>query len=520
MYVVDTSTVRRVDAASIERGTSGYTLMQTAGKGAAGFVLADEIRPRGTVVVVCGKGNNGGDGLVVARELHLASLDVVAAVVSEDLEGDAATALADARDCGVLLQSLGSDPGARLRDLLDEHPGSHLVDGLFGTGLRLPLREPYDAVAATMRDCGRRVIALDGPSGLDGDTGELDPHAPVAAVTVSFGLLKWGMVLEPGRAHCGRIELVDLGFERELVESELREAEDHAVHASEATIADWWPRRAVDAHKYRAGSIFAVGGSVGMSGAIALACNAAMRAGAGLIEVTVPRSVAATVDALCVETLVHPAAETDQGGLAPTLLRGLVERAERHRAAMIGPGVGPDPDTAGLMLDLVAELSVPAVVDADGLNAASRVGRRHEFSRGSVITPHSGELARLVARDKEEIDGDRRAAVREAAADLGVVVLHKGSPTFVAAPDGRLAVVTAGGPELASAGTGDVLTGIVAALLAAGVDAFEAAIAAATVHGRAGRRVAAQRGVSGLIARDLLDEIGPVVRDLLTGDAP
>lgn len=515
MYVVDPDTVRRIDAATIAGGIPGTTLMDRAGRGAARIVRDDVAVRRGTTVVVCGKGNNGGDGLVVARELHLAFDDVVAAVLTDELSGEAAWALEDARRHGVRIQPLGDDPAAALQKLLDDLPGTYLIDAVFGTGMRLPLRAPYDALVRTIATSGRRIVGLDGPSGLDGATGDVDPTCPIADLSIAFGLAKWGMVLAPGRGHCGRLHVVDLAFDADLV---TREATgDRADWIDASYVAARWPRRPVDTHKYRTGSVFAVGGARGMSGAIALACNAAHRAGAGYVEATVPVSVAPVVDPLCIETLVHGMAETDRGGLAESLRPGLVERAARHAAVLIGPGAGDDPETASLLLDLVAELDSPMVVDADGLNASARVGRAHTFTSGSVVTPHTGELSRLIDVDGATIESDRRHHVRDAARRLGTVVLHKGAPTFVAAPDGRLAVIGAGGPELAAAGTGDVLAGAIAALLANGVDAFEAACLGAWVHGDAGRRAAEHLGVAPVMARDVLEHLAFAVRDAERG---
>ena len=348
-------------------------------------------------------------------------------------------------------------------------------------------------------------------------TGAVDDACPHAAVTVSFGLPKWGMVLAPGRAHCGRLHTVDLGFDSALIEREAAGSDDRAVYVDAAHCVARWPRRAVDAHKYRAGSVFVVGGSAGMSGAIALVCNAAHRAGAGYVEASVPRSVAAVIDQQCVESLVHGVAETDRGGLAESVLPGLIERAGRHGALVVGPGAGDDPETATLLLDLVAELDHAMVVDADGLNASQRARRAHEFGPRTVVTPHSGELARLIDVDAKTIESDRRHWVREAARRLRAVVLHKGAPTFVATPGGDLAVLASGGPELAAAGTGDVLSGAVAALLAAGLDPFDAACLGAFAHGDAGARAARTLGVGPVMARDVAEHLAFAVRDLERG---
>lgn len=517
MFVVDPETVRRVDAATIEAGVSGAALMDRAGRAAARLLRDDEVERTGTTVILCGKGNNAGDGYVVARELHLAFDDVVVAAVTEDLSGEARGAWERARSHGVRILPLGDDPATALEDLLAARPGSHLVDAVFGTGIRLPLRAPYDALLRVAGASGRRVVALDGPSGLDGTTGAVDDACPVADRTIAFGLPKWGMVLAPGRSRCGRIDVVDLGFDADVIDAHLDASGDVATWVDAAHAAARWPRRPVDTHKFRVGSVFAVGGSAGMSGAIALACNAAYRAGAGYVEASVPRSIAPVVDGHCIETLVHAAAETDRGGLAGVTLDGLVDRTARHGAVIVGPGAGDDPETAELLLDLVAAIHVPAVVDADGLNAASRTGRAHDFGPRTVVTPHSGELARLLGVDAKTFEEDRRQAVRDAARRLDTVVLHKGAPTFVATPDGALAVVGAGGPELATAGTGDVLTGTVAALLAAGLEPFDAACVGAFAHADAGARAARERGVGPVMARDVIEHLSFAVRDLERG---
>lgn len=514
MYVVDNATVRALDAATIGSGVPGSELMERAGAGAAEALRA-RLRPAdGTVVVVCGKGNNGGDGLVVARRLHLAGVPVVAALVDPELQGDALAQLHLARRTGVELVELGEDPGPALRALLERRSGRWLIDGVLGTGFRPPLLEPLGTICSVMAEAGRAILALDCPSGLDGNSGEIDPRCPRAQLTVTFGLPKWGLVVPPGRSRCGRIEVIDLGFDSAAIEAAVDGRSDHALWIDEAWCAARWPRRPIDAHKYRVGSLLVVGGSAGMSGAVVLACNAALRAGAGLVEAVVPQGQVQVVDVQCVETLVHAGPQTDRGGLAPAAREGILQRAARRDAVVVGPGAGDDPDTAELLLELMAALERPMVVDADALNAAGRAGRRHRFGCTAVLTPHTGELARLLGRSAVEIETHRRWLVPEAAARLQGVLVHKGAPTFVAAPDGRLAVIGAGGPGLATAGSGDVLSGVVAALLAAGLDAFEAACLGAWVHGRAGDLVAERLGTAGVCARDLPLAVAEVGRRL------
>lgn len=514
MYVVDNATVRALDASTIAAGVSGITLMERAGGAAAAALRARTRSDDGAVIVVCGKGNNAGDGLVVARHLHLAGLEVVVALLTPSLGGDALTNLTRAADCGVELVELGEEPATSLRALLRARRGRWLVDAVLGTGFRPPLAAPLDAVCQVIGEAGRLVLAVDCPSGLDGNTGEIDPRCPRAQLTVTFGLPKWGLVLSPGRSRCGRIEVAPIGFAAQAIEDAVAGRSDCSLYVDHEWAAARWPRRSIDAHKFRVGSLLVVGGSAGMSGAVVLACDAALRAGAGLVEAVVPRDQHAAIDAQCVETLVHAAPQTDGGGLAPASREGILQRAQRRDAVVVGPGAGADPDTAALLLDLISALDRPMVVDADALNAAGRAGRRHDFGAAAVLTPHSGELSRLLGRSSVEIEANRRWLVPEAASRLGGVLVHKGAPTFVADPDGRLAVIGSGGPGLATAGSGDVLSGVIAALLAAGLSAFDAACLGAWVHGRAGDLVAERLGTAGVCARDLPMAVALVGREL------
>jgi len=508
--------MRSIDEAAIAAGTPGLVLMERAGQGAARAILDRPEWLWGCTLILCGKGNNAGDGLVVARLLHGEGHDVRALLIapSSDLSPDARTNLRRAREQGVEIEFLDEDPAVALHRIHRENPGRLLVDALLGTGFAPPLREPLAELCKKVSELSRRVVALDAPTGLDGATGQIDASAVVADMTLCLGFPKWGHVLPPGRAHCGRLERVDLEFSSELVQSQVRGSEDVALYVDRLLAAAWWRERPIDAHKYSAGAVLCVGGSAGMSGAVALACNGAHRAGSGLVEAVVPGSVRNGVDAHCVETLVHGVAETASGGLSPSALGGILKRLERKAALLLGPGGGSDLETADLFLALVAAASCPLVVDADALNAFARLQRPPRFTGATVITPHSGELSRLLGVSSEEIAANRVEIVCEAAARWNCVLLHKGAPSFVAAADGSLAVVGSGGPGLATAGSGDVLAGCVAALLAGGYDPFKAACIAAYLHGRAGDRLERRAGVASLMARDLLDELPAVILEI------
>ena len=509
MFVMGNATMRRIDQQTIAAGTPGLVLMERAGMGAARAIMRHEEWLLGTTLVVCGAGNNGGDGLVVARLLFGEGhpVRVLLAAAMSELKGDAATNLRRVQDLGIEVEELGSDPDATLLRAHEEHLGRLLVDAVLGTGFVPPLRPPLDDLMRTIATLGRRIVALDGPSGLNGDSGEVDAVTPYADLTLSFGFPRWGQFLAPGRARCGRIERVDLELSRSLVESNVQLDDEAGLFVDRALAAGWWSPRAIDAHKYDAGAVLAVGAAAGMAGAIALACRGAYRTGAGLVAALVPGSQRIVVAEGCLEALVYSGEETATGGLSPSALPTLSALLARKAALLLGPGGGADLATAQFFLE-AAELSrIPLVIDADALNAWQRLQRRPKLSAAAVLTPHSGELARLLGLDQAELQHDRRGLLRRAARELGAVILHKGAPTFVADPDGSLAVIGSGGPGLATAGSGDVLAGAVAALLAGGQPPFVAACLAAYLHGRAGDRCEAQFGVSGMMASDLLPEL-------------
>lgn len=507
MRLVDNATVRRIDERSIASGIPSLALMEQAGQGAALDFLGQVGAHGGTTLVACGRGNNGGDGFVFARALHDAGHPVALFFSGGDPTPDCATNLERATGLGITLHE-------DLQVALAETGGRWVVDALLGSGFAPPLREPMATLATQLRDCGRRVYALDAPTGIDADSGAVDPGTPIAERTVVFGPPRLGMFRSPARAHCGRVHVADPGFDPGVVESECAGFAPDVAWVDRDHAAARWPRRAIDAHKYRAGSLLIVAGSAGMSGAAALAATASHRAGAGLVEVLTPAPVASVIDGLTPESLVRGLAATEAGGLAADLEDGILQRAAGRSAVLLGCGAGDDPETARLMVGLCSRIDAPLLVDADGLNAFGRTGSDLRLTASAVITPHAGELSRLLGITASEVEADRLASAGDAAARFGCTVLLKGAPTVVVAPDGRSALVGSGGPELATAGSGDVLAGVIAALLASGLDPFDAGTCGAWIHGRAGERLVEEFGTAGVVASDLVEEIGRAGREL------
>jgi len=459
------------DRRAIAGGTPADVLMDRAGRAVAWQarrMLAGTYGRR--VAVVCGKGNNGGDGLVAARALG--SWGVRVDVVE----------LAGGADGGVLDRAVGR------ADLL--------IDAMYGTGFGGSL----DGAAVRAAELSREVatVAVDIPSGVDGLTGLVNGIAVRADATVTFAARKPGVCFEPGRSLAGIVHVVDIGIDVGHPSTGLIAALD---------VASWLVPRAPDANKWTA-ALLVVGGSGGMTGAPLFVSHAAMRAGAGIVWCGVPGAEAAT-RAGGSEVVVKPLPADDAGALT-AVPSEILDAVDRFRAVAVGPGLGTAEATRDAVRELVRSIQVPLVLDADGLNAfAGDADALKARPAPTVITPHAGEYARLVGTP---VGDDRVAAARELATASGCVTLLKGPGTVVAHPDGRVAVDPLGGAELATAGSGDVLTGIIGGFLARGLEPFTAAAAGTYVHGRAAERA----GHTGLIAGDLVDALPRALDDLTT----
>jgi ADP-dependent NAD(P)H-hydrate dehydratase / NAD(P)H-hydrate epimerase len=470
-----------------EEAYEGTTLdlMESAGTAAAEAVLRHYPDAR-LVSVWCGGGLNGGDGLVVARKLREADREVeIRLIVPEDkLTGDAAENLRRAQDADV---PFTEDGGA----------GDVLVDAVFGTGFSGKPRPDSARAIDQMNRAEAPVVAVDVPSGVDASTGEVAGPAVEAELTVTFHGRKVGLAVAPGRFHTGAVEVADIG----LSSSESRH------HRVTPEILELVPRRGPRDNKYTAGSVLVVGGSTGLTGAPSLTAQAALRAGAGIVTACVPASLNIVFEQRLLEVITRPCADED-GSLTLDAADAVLEAAERADAVAIGPGLGRTDSARGLVGYLLDRLDKPIVLDADGLWALS--GHLDwVFSRDAptVLTPHAGELARLLDRDSSWVSARRLLAVQSGADDAGAVVLLKGADTLVAAPGRGVLVCDLGNPGLATAGTGDVLTGIVAALLAKGMEAQPAAAAAATAGGAAADLAAERHGPAGLIASDVVEAL-------------
>ena len=459
-------------------------LMERAGTAAAEAALRHFPDAR-RIAVWCGGGSNGGDGLVVARKLREARRDVEVrlAVPEEKFQGDAGEMLRQAQESGVPFGTGGE------ADLV--------IDAVFGTGFSGAPRRAAVRLLEQLNSLRTPVLAVDVPSGVDASTGEAAAPAVTAERTITFHALKVGHVVAPGRFHSGEVEVADIG----LPSSETR----HNRVSPE--ILELVPRRGPRDNKYTSGSVLVVGGSTGLTGAPSLTAEAALRAGAGYVAACVPASLNVVFEQRLVEVVTRPCPDED-GVMKIEAADVVLEAAERADAIALGPGIGRRDDVRALVGFLLDRLDKPVALDADGLWAL--IGNLDwVFARDAptVLTPHAGELARLLGRDSKWVNAHRLDATQAGADDVGATVLLKGADTLVASPGRGVLVCDLGNPGLATAGTGDVLTGIVAAFLAKGMEPRLAAAAAAAAGGVAAGLAAERRGVSGLIARDVVESL-------------
>ncbi len=502
MELVSAAEMRELDRLTIELGTAGHVLMERAGKGAVATLLRvfPHLRKKNArVVVVAGKGNNGGDGLVMARLLRKRGLQTQVYLLgrADRVEGDALRNLKAYRRLRAKIVEI--ETAAELAEALPAlAKAGCVVDAMLGTGLSADVRGLYADAIEMINSCGAPVFAVDIPSGLDADTGRPHGTAIQAEATATFGFAKYGQLLHPGVEYCGTLEVVDIGIDERALEQNppsglLFEDEDAAAVL---------PRRAPDAHKGSAGHLLAIAGSRGKSGAAVLATRAGLRGGAGLVTLATPQSVAPICAGSALEAMTEPMPERD-GGLRCDVDR-LARAIEGKSAIAAGPGLGATRAVRDIVVWLLRNADVPMVFDADALNVLARNPAPLRRAQAPVIlTPHPGEMARLAGVDNAAVQADRVGVAANFAAEHRCIVVLKGARTVVAGPRGNSLNPT-GNPGMASGGMGDALTGIVGALLAQGVEAQDAACLGAYLHGAAGD-LAARDGAVGILASDLIE---------------
>ncbi len=486
--------MRAIDRWAIEqRGVASLDLMERAGAGLALFT--DRAVPRGPVVVVCGKGNNGGDGFVAGRLLRELGRSVRVLLLAEAHEhrGDAA----------VNLERL--EGACEPFDALALADAAVVVDAILGTGFDgEPRGRAKDAIEA-IAGFGGAVVCADIASGVDASTGAAARASVIATTTVTFHAAKTGHWIAPGKRQTGELHVIDIKI-----------PPGAAVRADVGLLTErvhaLVPSRDAAATKFSSGHVVVAGGSRGLTGAPCLAGEAAMRAGAGYVTALVPASLELVFETRLLEVMTRAMPDAD-GALSPDGVDVALAAVARAGALVLGPGAGRSDGAVAFVRALAAQADVPLLLDADGLNALAGELDSLALRRApTVLTPHAGELARLLERSGDDVAGSRLCSAREAARRANAVVVLKGDDTIIALPDGRAAVNTLAAPALATAGTGDVLSGIIGAFLAKGVDPFAAACAGVRRHAAAGRVAAARYGVDGVIASDVIAALPDAVR--------
>ncbi|MBN1350912.1 NAD(P)H-hydrate dehydratase [candidate division KSB1 bacterium] len=501
--VVKASEMAEMDRKTIqELGIPGITLMENAGLGVVREIerISGCLRNK-CILIFCGKGNNGGDGYVVARHLLNRGANVETYLIGEkaQLKGDAlinCQILESMRHRIIEIATVEQLPDAKDADLL--------VDGLLGTGVIGPVKGLMADVIKFMNNCNAPVVAIDLPSGMEADTGAVKGECIRAVCTVTMALLKRGLLFSPGREFAGKVVPVDISMPLFVI----KESKPGTFLIERRDVAQMLPDRAPNAYKNACGCALALAGSVGLSGAAALTSLAILRAGAGMAILGTPESLNPIYEQKLTEVMTKPLPETENHTLSLAAKTGIEELLDWADVLAVGPGLGSHEQTTRLVHWILKSVNKPIVLDADGLNACKgNMAVIREASGSVVLTPHPGELSRIIGLAIKDIITDPIEIARKYARELNAVLVIKGAPTVTASPDGEVIINSTGNAGMATAGSGDVLTGIIAGLLAQGMSTKSAAIAGVYLHGAAGDIAARKRTQAGMIAGDILDAI-------------
>lgn len=515
MKVVTAAQMRKIDKDTIEGiGIPGIVLMETAG---SEIVRAIERHypTAQRIGVFVGKGNNGGDGLVIARQLAHAGREVQIFLVSpaESFTGEAHTNLDIAKSLGLQIEEILTD-STSIHAIRCEL----LVDTIFGTGLRGAVQEPISNIINAINNLSIPILAVDLPSGLDADTGDPLGTCVQADRTVTIGLPKRGLLVHPGAEFAGKLEVIDIGFPQQVID-----AQNIKVHwTTQKDAAKWIPPRLPASYKGSYGRVLVVAGSIGMTGAAALTSEAALRTGAGLVTLVIPKSLNPILEVKLSEVMTLPLPETEAGSLAESSTSAILEYAKKTKSILaIGPGLSQHPETVTLVHQLInenrkQELGLRIVIDADGLNALAQATELISLlGPEAILTPHPGEMARLTNTPISTLEANRIGTAEDFTNEYGVTLVLKGAPTVIANPDGNVWINSTGNSGMATAGMGDVLTGIIAGLAAQNVPSETAAVLGVYLHGLAGDIAAERLGMHGLIAGDVLQAIPQAISSLI-----
>lgn len=512
MIVVTPGQMKEIDQRAInDFGIPGMVLMENAALGVVREVekILGLVRGK-SVAVLAGKGNNGGDAFAVARHLFNMGAITNVYVFSEiaQITGDAKTNLDILVKMGIEIQEITTDE--KIADIEAKVKLADIVvDGLLGTGLKGEVKGVMASIIELVNNCSVPVVAVDIPSGVNGETGKVSKACIRAKTTVTFAFPKFGQLVHPGCEYVGELKVVDIGIPKSAVDSTgIKSRLIDMEHVSKLL-----PKRVEDSNKGTYGKILVVAGSRGMTGAAVLTGSSALRTGAGLVYLAAPLSLVPIYASTLIEAVSIPFEDENRGRLGKEAIPGILKQLENVDVVAVGPGLSASNEIQDVVYNIVRSSQVPIVLDADGINVLAKdLSVLKGLKAQTVLTPHPGEMARLIGASVKEVQEDRVNIARAFSKQWGVITVLKDSRTIISSPEGDIYINTTGNSGMATGGSGDVLTGIIAGFIGQGLKPIDAAIAAVHLHGLCGDRVAARKGQYGMIAGDLVQEIPYVLQ--------
>lgn len=515
MKVATSEIMKSLDKKTAEAfGIAGIVLMENAGRAVAQTVIKEfNTQAKKGIVVFCGKGNNGGDGFVAARHLINRGyhVDVIMFGKREELSEDGRTNYAAISRITDIIHDL-NDAGEFAKTDINLHEKGLIIDALLGTGIKGAVKEPQAGAINLINESGIPVISIDIPSGIDADTGTVTGIAVRAIKTITFGLTKIGLVVYPGAEYAGNIEVADISIPDKLI----KETNIPYNLSTPGSINYLLKRRNYATNKGDYGHTLVIGGSEGKSGAAILTAKGALRAGSGLVTISGPEGLVPVFEATVLEALKEPLTETLGGFIDKTAITQVEKLLQTRDVVAVGPGIGTEKQTSDFIFELLKRCTLPMVIDADAINVISaRPGILLEcHNENIIITPHPGEFGRLINMNPKDVNNNRINLARDFAKQYHCTLVLKGARTIIANKDGEIWINPTGNPGMATGGMGDVLTGIIAGLIATGISPLNAAIAGVYIHGMAGDIVYSYHMNAAVLASELLERIPYVISSL------
>lgn len=512
MKIADSKQMRNIDREACELyGIPGILLMENAAIKLCRRIVNTGRVDDGSICIVCGKGNNGGDGFAASRHLSSMNKDVILYLAGREdgLKGDARVNFNIARNMGIKIKYVTDE-----KDIdglaQDISRCSMVIDGLFGTGIRGDIEGLYKDIISTINTYAPFVVSIDIPSGIDGDTGRVMGAAVRANMTVTFELPKRGLFLYPGAEYCGNVFVEGISIPKDVIERQ----DIHVNLITREDIKCLFPERRSDTNKGTYGRACIIAGSKNMMGAAAMCGMSALKSGAGLVELDVPECIRPMVAPMVVESIVR-GFEDEEGVLSYNCADELIQTLKKASSFAMGPGISKSGSLLKLIERVIEDVKIPGVIDADGLNMLSEnIELLHRSKCTMVVTPHPGEMARLIGKDISTVQSDRIGCAREFSTKYKVVTVLKGANTVIGSPEGEIFINSTGNPGMAKGGSGDVLTGMIASFMAQGMEPIDAAVAGVYIHGLSGDIASASLGQYGMKAGDIIECIPQALMDV------